>query len=173
VLVAIGGLSGTGKSLLARALAPELGALPGAVLLRSDVERKALFAREETEKLPANAYTPQVTARVFATITDNARRAILACHCAILDAVFAQADERQAAAAAAAAPGVAFRGLYLEAPLASRLARVGARSHDASDADAGIAREQESYDLGVLDWRRIDASGSPEDTLKQARDALR
>src|SRR6478736_5245289 len=39
-LVAIGGLSGTGKSLLARALAPAIPPLPGAVVLRSDVERK-------------------------------------------------------------------------------------------------------------------------------------
>ena len=42
-LVAIGGISGTGKSTLARALAPGLGAAPGAVVLRSDVIRKKLF----------------------------------------------------------------------------------------------------------------------------------
>ncbi len=45
VLVAVGGLSGTGKSLLARALAPALPPLPGAVVLRSDVERKTLYRR--------------------------------------------------------------------------------------------------------------------------------
>src|SRR2546421_4323848 len=36
VLVAIGGLSGTGKSALARALAPAIEPAPGAVVLRSD-----------------------------------------------------------------------------------------------------------------------------------------
>src|SRR5690606_3567987 len=35
-LVAVGGLSGTGKSWLARALAPHLPPAPGAVVLRSD-----------------------------------------------------------------------------------------------------------------------------------------
>ena len=51
-LVAVGGLSGTGKSLLARALAPDLLPHPGAVVLRSDVERKALFGAAETDRLP-------------------------------------------------------------------------------------------------------------------------
>ena len=40
VLVAVGGFSGTGKSTLAAELAPKLGQFPGAVLLRSDLERK-------------------------------------------------------------------------------------------------------------------------------------
>ena len=43
-LVAIGGLSGVGKSALAGALAPEIGRAPGALWLRSDLERKAMFA---------------------------------------------------------------------------------------------------------------------------------
>src|SRR6185503_15879044 len=50
-LIAIGGLSGTGKSLLAHALAPGFPPLPGAVVLRSDVERKALFRVGETDRL--------------------------------------------------------------------------------------------------------------------------
>ena len=73
----------------------------------------------------------------------------------------------------AAALGVAFRGLFLDADLGTRLARVGTRSRDASDADAAVARSQESYDLGALDWTRIDASGTPEETLARAREAMR
>ena len=57
--------------------------------------------------------------------------------------------------------GRAFHGLFLDADLATRVARVGARNRDASDADAAVARAQESYDLGELDWRRVDASGTP------------
>jgi aminoglycoside phosphotransferase family enzyme/predicted kinase len=173
VLVAVGGLSGTGKTLLARALAPELGAAPGAVLLRSDVERKLLFGKDEHDKLPDAAYTPEVTARVYAAIIDKARRAIAAGHAAIVDAVFAQPDERRLAEQCAATVGVAFHGLFLDADLATRVARIGARSRDASDADAAVARQQDSYDLGELDWRRIDASGTPEQTLSRARAILR
>ena len=62
--------------------------------------------------------------------------------------------------------------LFLTADLATRVARIGGRVADASDADAGIARQQEGYDLGRLDWTQVDASGTPADTLVRARAAL-
>jgi uncharacterized protein len=172
VLVATGGCSGTGKSALARALAPQLAPMPGAVVLRSDAERKALFDKDDNEALPPAAYGEDVTAQVYATISDKARRAAAAGHSAILDAVFAGPGERDLAEASAAVIGVPFHGFFLEAPLATRLERVGARSRDASDADAAVVRAQESYDLGPLRWTRIDAAGSPEDTLRQAQSQL-
>jgi hypothetical protein len=72
----------------------------------------------------------------------------------------------------AAVLGADFLGLFLEADLATRLARVGRRGRDASDAEAAIARVQESYDLGPIAWTRIDASGTPAETLARARAAL-
>jgi predicted kinase len=50
----------------------------------------------------------------------------------------------------------------------TRMKRVGGRVNDASDAGAEIVRRQESYDLGSLDWHKVDASGTPEHTLKNA-----
>jgi predicted kinase len=64
------------------------------------------------------------------------------------------------------------QGLFLTADLATRVARVGKRARDASDADTKVAREQEQYDLGVLEWRQVDASGTPGETLRRARAAL-
>jgi predicted kinase len=172
VMVAVGGLSGTGKSVLARALAPTLAPPPGAVVLRSDVTRKALFGRSELEQLPPDAYAPEVTARVYASIIERARRAVVAGHSAIIDAVFARSDEREQAERAAAEIGVPFQGLFLEADMATRVQRAGARERDASDAGAAIARAQEAYDLGTLTWHRVDASGTPEETLQRAKVAL-
>jgi aminoglycoside phosphotransferase family enzyme/predicted kinase len=172
MLVAVGGLSGSGKSLLARALAPHIPPAPGAVVLRSDVERKALFGKDEHDRLPAEAYTPDVTARIYAVIADKARRAVAAGHSAVVDAVFARPLERAVMARSAQALGVPFRGMFLDADLATRVARVGARSRDASDADAVVVQAQESYDLGALDWTRIDAAGTPEETLTRARTAM-
>src|SRR5215472_11317103 len=172
-LVAVGGLSGTGKSALAYALAPHLAPAPGAVVLRSDVERKMLLGKDEHEKLPENAYSPAVTAQVYATITDKARRALAAGHSAVVDAVFARPQERAVVTASAEILDVPFHGLFLVADLDTRVARVSGRGRDASDADAAVARRQKAYDLGALDWMHIDASDSPEETFARARTAMR
>lgn len=168
-LVAVGGLSGTGKSVLARALTVHIPPLPGAVWLRSDVIRKELFGKigilAETEALPPEAYTPAVTKRVYGALTEKAARILAAGHSVIADAVFARADER--AKIEQAAPK-AFQGLFLTADLNTRLTRVGGRKGDASDADAKVARAQEAYDLGELTWDQVDASGTPGETLRKA-----
>ena len=168
-LTAIGGLSGTGKSRLARALAADIPPAPGAVTLRSDTIRKTLFGYGETERLPQQAYTPAVTAKVYAAIAERAARILHAGHSVIADAVFAKADERGAIAGVASKAGVTFRGLFLTADLATRIARVGARTGDASDADAEVARKQAEYDLGRMDWTEVDTSGTPDETLARAR----
>ena len=73
---------------------------------------------------------------------------------------------------AAADAGVRFEGLFLEADVATRARRAGTRERDASDADAEVARAQEPYDLGALTWHRVDASGTPDETLQRAKAAL-
>jgi uncharacterized protein len=171
-LIAVGGLSGTGKSVLARTLAPDIAPAPGAVVLRTDVERKTLFGKDEHDKLPADAYSTDVTARVYAAVADKARRTVAAGHSVVVDAVFAKPQERAAIEQCAQALGVALHGMFLDADLTTRIDRVGARSRDASDADAAVAHAQESYDLGALDWTRVDASATPEDTLARARMAM-
>jgi uncharacterized protein len=170
--IAIGGLSGTGKTRLARALAAHIAPMPGAVVVRSDVERKTLFGAGETDKLPAAAYTPDVTARVYGSIADKARRIVAAGHSAIVDAVFATAQERDALTEVAKAAKVPLRGLFLTADLATRIARVGGRTKDASDADAAVAEAQENFELGALTWPKIDASGTLVETLGRATAAL-
>jgi aminoglycoside phosphotransferase family enzyme/cytidylate kinase len=169
-LVAIGGLSGTGKSLLARTLASEILPMPGAVVLRSDIERKAMFGVAETETLPKSAYTAEATAKVYATLAAKARRVVASGHSAIVDAVFAQPGER--AAIANAAGSADFAGLFLTADLQSRLERIGARTGDASDANAAVVQEQEKFELGRVNWARVDASGTPEETFIRAKVAL-
>jgi aminoglycoside phosphotransferase family enzyme/predicted kinase len=162
ILLAIGGGSGTGKTTLARALAPGLqGPAPGAVILRSDVIRKELFGRPATERLPAKAYTSGISTRVFATIAERAAACLAAGHSVIADAVYGQPEQRAGIEAVAAAVGVPFRSVWLDAPLAARLDRVTRRTGDASDADAVVVhRQAESIDNGAVHWRRIVADRS-------------
>jgi aminoglycoside phosphotransferase family enzyme/predicted kinase len=172
-LLGLGGLSGTGKTILARALAPSLEPAPGALVFRSDVERKALYGLGEHERLPSTAYRSEVSERVYRIIIDKAARVARAGHSAIVDAVFAQAQERAALESAATAAGVEFHGLFLAADLAVRLQRVAARAGDASDADVEVARKQEALVIAPITWTRLDAGGSPAQTLANAHDAIK
>jgi predicted kinase len=142
------------------------------VLLRSDVERKALFDARETDRLPPEAYSVEATEKVYASLCEKAHRIVAAGHSAIVDAVFARESERAAIEQVATSCGVASQGLFLTADLKTRIARVGTRTGDASDADANVVRQQETYDVGTPTWTQVDASGTPDETLHHARAAL-
>lgn len=171
-LIAVGGLSGTGKSVLARALAPYVAPQPGAVVLRSDVVRKQLFQVRHTDRLPPSTYRPDVTARVYELLAQRARRALVQGHSVIVDAVFARESERDQLAALGRECNVLLSGLFLVADLATRQARIGGRQGDASDATQEVAAQQELYNIGHVGWATIDASGTQEQTLQSCRDAI-
>ncbi len=172
-LVAIGGLSGTGKSTLAYGLAPFLGGAPGAVVLRSDVLRKRILGAGEFDRLPPDAYSRQTTARVYAEMARTAD-ALLTAGCAVVaDAVHGERAEREAIAAVARRHGVAFEGLWLEAPAEALEHRLGRRTNDASDADVQVLRQQMGMIGTATDWQTLDAAGSPAEVLARAASRVR
>ncbi|MDX1576216.1 MAG: AAA family ATPase, partial [Kiloniellales bacterium] len=154
-LIAVGGLSGTGKTTLARALAPDLGAAPGAVHLRSDVIRKELCGVGEQDRLPESAYEPKVTEAVYAAILERAGTVLAGGHSVIADAVYARAEERAAVEALARQHSLAFRGLWLSAEADTLVTRVEGRTGDASDATAAVVRRQLDYEIGPIAWQRV------------------
>lgn len=153
-LVAIGGLSGSGKTTLALKLAPEIGRTPGAVVVRTDVERKRQAGIALEERMPAGSYSPEASARTYATCLARAERVLRAGHSVVLDAVFARPEERAAAEALARKVGVPFRGIWLDVPKDVAQQRVTDRKGDASDATAIVVERQFAYDLGHIDWER-------------------
>jgi len=171
-LIAVGGLSGTGKSTVAYGLAPELGSVPGARVLRSDVIRKRMFGLALTDRLPSSAYAGAVGERVFQRIREEAAAALAAGRSVIADAVYARPAERDAIAAVAHGAQVPFVGLWLEASADALAARIAARRGDASDATVAVLRQQQDYDLGRIDWHRIDAGGTADAVIDAALQKL-
>jgi uncharacterized protein len=165
-LIAVGGLSGTGKSVLGGALASHILPDPGAVVLRSDVLRKQLFEVGEGERLPEDAYRPQVAAEVYEVLSRRADRVVSQGHSAIADAVFARETERAAIRDVAHKSRIRFIGLFLVADFKIREGRITQRVRDASDVTVEVARRQEQYNIGTVDWAVVDASGTPEATLR-------
>lgn len=171
-LVAIGGLSGTGKSLQARLLAPRLGALPGALVLRSDAIRKELAGAAPTTRLASEFYSETWTERVYDEMIERAGAALRAGYGVIIDAVSGHAEQRHAIAEAAHRAGAKFNGLWLEAPQSVREARVGARRGDASDADVAIVRQQAEPNPADLGWPRVSAAGEAAEAARSIARAL-
>ena len=171
-LVAVGGRSGSGKSSLAYRLAPELGRSPGAVVLRSDVLRKALFGVADTTRLQPAAYDRKVTKRVFRALREQAATALAAGHAVIVDAVYAKPSQRAEIEAVARDLGLPFTGFWLDAPAEVLVRRVATRRGDASDATPRVVRQQLRVETGSVDWHRIDASGPREAVAHAARQRL-
>ena len=173
VLVCVGGLSGSGKTTVARGLAPDIGALPGAMHLRTDVERKRMFGAEPTTRLDASAYTEAVGDEVYRRVLEKASHILRAGHSAIIDAVFSQAPRRARAEQAARDAGAAFIGLWLDADPEQMAARVEQRRGDASDATREVVlRQVQAGATPPLGWTLVDARAGMDETLRRARRAL-
>jgi aminoglycoside phosphotransferase family enzyme/predicted kinase len=167
-LLAIGGFSGTGKSTLAFGLAPSVGAVPGAFVIRSDEIRKRLCGVSPLERLGSGGYSQEMSERVYAATVEQARATLRGGHSAIVDAVFARSSDRLAIERVAADMSVPFVGLWLEAPEPTLVARIEQRHNDASDADAQVIRTQHRHGTGVMTWHRLEASRSRELVLESA-----
>ena len=169
-LVAVGGLSGTGKSTLARMLAPAIGAAPGAVHLRSDEIRKQLAGVPLLQRLGPDGYSSKMSERVYDTLVERAAQLLRSGHSVVVDAVYARPSERKRIEQVAIAEAVLFTGIWLEAPESVLVSRTEQRRNDASDADPEIVRLQRELDTGPIEWLRLDASGSASTVLSRAMD---
>lgn len=157
-LIAIGGLSGSGKSSLAAALGPRLGVAPGARILNSDRIRKQIFNVAPTARLPASAYAGDVSEKVYRQLFQATRWTLAQGWPAIADAVFDRPADRQAIEACARQFDVPFQGVWLDADFDQRAARVDRRINDVSDATRDVLALQMEKQTGGIDWRRFDST---------------
>lgn len=172
MVLAIGGLQGTGKSTLARALGPGLGAAPGALIVRSDEVRKRLHGVGPEDRLGQDAYTSAANAATNSAVIEQTHLAAASGHAVIVDATFLDPAVRQDLANDVRRVGIPFVGIWLHAPLPVLEQRVGTREGDASDATISVLRRSAKNDPGPGDWLPVDASDGAQ-ALEVVREAVR
>ncbi|PSH63012.1 aminoglycoside phosphotransferase [Phyllobacterium brassicacearum] len=157
-LIAIGGLSGSGKSTIAEALAAHVGCAPGARIFESDRLRKAMFAVPATTRLSPEAYRPEVSEAVYKSLCNKAGAALSARGSVIVDAVFDKPGNRTSMEHVASALGLPFIGIWLKGEHSMLKSRITGRRDSVSDATVEVLALQETKDTGAIGWRHIDAN---------------
>lgn len=132
------GVSGTGKSYVASKVVEQFGA----IRLRTDVERRRLFAKDiPTEQL----YAPESIAKVYEHLYSLAQAILEAGYIVVLDAAYLKQHERLKAKEVAEMTGVPFLVIECEAPLAVIEKNITTRMEkggDFSDATIEVVKKQ-------------------------------
>lgn len=146
-LVITHGLSGSGKSTVARAVVEQTGA----VRVRSDVERKRLFgldAQQNSQAAGLNIYTPEASRQTFERLWQVAQTALQSGYGVVVDAAFLHRAERERFQALAAQQGAAYIIAHCDAEVAELEARINARLQRASDASEATVAVMHSQRRG-------------------------
>jgi aminoglycoside phosphotransferase family enzyme/predicted kinase len=173
VLVAVSGLSGTGKSSVAEEIAPALGPVPGAVILGSDMIRKRRLGVDLLARLGPDAYTTGIDDAVYGEMGEIASTVLSTGQAVVLDATFRQPRHRDAAEAISRRYGVAFAGIRLEADRQTLEERVRNRRDDVSDATPEVLHQQLEGRRDGTAWTEIDAARSLDSVSRDCREAIR
>ncbi len=175
-LIAIGGLSGSGKTTVAEALATGVGGAPGARIVESDRIRKAMHGVSAETRLPEKAYRPEISELVYREIAWRSGLILAEGGAVIADAVFDRPADRQRIEQVAHERNRPFLGIWLDVSPDVLWRRVEQRRGGPSDATVDILSRQLQKDLGKVGWRRIDAARKPttivSDILSMAVDRI-
>lgn len=173
IMVATGGLSGSGKSRLSREIAPHVSPFPGAMILRTDIIRKHLCGVLPHDKLSKEFYTHEYDVKTYEVLFSECKNALAAGIPIIADGVFAQEHERIKAEEIAKEMNVPFYGFWVDAPIDVRTERVIKRKRNPSDIKKRkVLEKQLTYDVGKITWNEIDSSGPRKQTVQNALDIL-
>lgn len=174
VLVACGGLSGSGKSRIARELGVFFDPSPGAVILRDDIIKKQMMGLAPTQTLDKQYDTPAFEEVVYDVLRQQARTALSVGSCVILDALFYNPAERQAAENLAQSEHVPFIGLWMDAPVTTREERIKTRLRNPSDVKEREELDRQlNLDTGIITWAKIMTDGPRDKTLQKALTVLK
>jgi aminoglycoside phosphotransferase family enzyme/predicted kinase len=163
-LVLVGGLQGTGKSTLAKALAERAGF----ELVRSDEVRKALAESPTDRRLAPGFYSPEWTERTYSECLRRAGERLFEGGRVLIDATFREESHRRMFLDAAVRWGVPALWLACRAEPATVRERLARRRGDVSDADWSVylqaaARWEEPGPAARRALRLIETDGTPAD----------
>lgn len=133
VLILMSGLSGTGKTFVARSLAARIFAIH----IRSDVERKRLFGlgmHESSHRRHLDIYSETASQRTFDELLRLARNVIEAGYPVVVDATFIERELRGRFESLADGLGIPWSIVECTASEQTVRRRLAARSGDASEA---------------------------------------
>lgn len=164
-LIAIGGLSGSGKTTIAEALAAHVGAAPGARIIESDRIRKALHGVPAETRLPDKAYRPEISRQVYREMAWRAELILAEGGSVVADAVFDRPPDRMRIEQAARDRHAPFLGVWLDVSPDVMWRRVDQRRGGPSDATVDILSRQLERDAGAITWHRLDASRNPAEIV--------
>jgi hypothetical protein len=164
-VIAIGGLSGSGKSTIAEALAAHVGAPPGARIIESDRIRKQMHGAAPETRLPENAYRSEVSAKVYREMAWRASLILSEGGSVVADAVFDNAVNRELIEKAAREASASFVGVWLRTDPSILLQRVSARRESVSDATIDILARQLQRKFGEIGWVTLDAAMKPAEIV--------
>ena len=172
LLIALGGLSGVGKTTLAFKLAEEFD---NAIVIDADLERKKMHGVSPFTSLSPEAYSHEEN-RKFLDHLRPIQIAALAQHDAvIITGTFITRETRARTEEIAANNNADFVGLWMTVPVREIFSRLSARQKGTSFSDAGAEVLRKQLDIVTslteedLSWNETRASGTPNDVLCRAR----
>ncbi|MGG6298351.1 AAA family ATPase [Leptolyngbya sp. AN02str] len=163
-LMIMAGLSGAGKSTIARKLAKKLGAIH----IRSDAVRKHLGGVPLYERGGDELYTPAMTQKTYGRLLELGTRLAANGYTVILDAKYNRQALRAEAIAQAQAHNISLQFIHCTAPAEELQRRVQQRTGDIADADLAVLLQQtfEPFtDAEVPYMLRIDTSQNVDHQL--------
>lgn len=164
-LVAIGGLSGSGKTTVAERLAAHVGAPPGARIVESDRIRKAMHGVPAETRLPDEAYRPEMSERVYREMARRAGLILSGGGSVAANAVLDRPEDRKRIGRVAEDRSTPFLGIWLEASPDILRQRVERRKGGPSDATVDILSRQLQRAAGAIAWRKLDAGQEAAKTV--------
>ena len=150
MLIVMRGASASGKSVISQQLIDATWpAAADIIRIRSDVERKRLFASDKSNKsankvqaIDTGLYSKSVTEKTYKRLLDLASSIISAGYSVVVDATFQEYEYRDVFKQLANDAGARYSIIELTAPIEVLRQRISARKGDVSDANLSVIEHQ-------------------------------